>query len=350
MTYQATWANGTSGRVTAAVDYIRLSDVQEIADCVNRRRQLLYQSAQDYSSVIKTGALVGRSVLSLAMAPPFDNFRSAVTGPILNPACGTLGGQPASPESMVWLWPIAGANENNTIVTGFAGVGSGQVGLFTELNGGANWTDPSLATLGGYARAIHINELRQTMEWLSRGRWRMPIYFDAGLMSLMPTTPWIGNMIGNNGTGQLQDVGQVLLRPPGMPAGQLGLTGVQVRVSSSIQITADTTCTIQLYRCIRAVCFASSNLPTWNQYDPAGGHNWSAPGGTGAGDAVLIGTYPVTANQTAVISDANVQAAIQAIVNGAEQNLLIRRSDVGFETIGFSAELVVEFDLQNPPN
>ena len=95
MTYQATWTNGTSGRVTAAVDYICLSDVQEIADAINRRRQLLYQSAQDYSSVIKTGALVGRSVLSLAMAPPFDNFCSAVTGPLLNPTCGTLGGQPA---------------------------------------------------------------------------------------------------------------------------------------------------------------------------------------------------------------------------------------------------------------
>jgi hypothetical protein len=350
MTYQSTWANGSGGRVAPALDYARLGDISELAAAINRRRQLTYQQAQDFSSAMQAGAFVARSAIATAGAPPFDNFRSAVTGPILSPPAGVLGGQPSSPTSMQWLWPVAGGDENETIVTGWAAMSPGQVALFGQLNGTANWTDPNLAASGGPVRAPHINELRQAMEWLSRGRWTMPIYFDAGLLSLQPDTPWIGNMIANNGAGQLQCVGQAFTRPPGQPAGQLGLTGVQVRPTSSIVVTPDTACTVELYRCLRSVSFAASDLPTWNQYDPGAGAGWSTPGGTGAGDAVLIGTYPLPAGVATAISGAQVQAAVQAITDGAPQNLLIRRSDVGFETIAITASLVVEFDLETPPN
>jgi hypothetical protein len=350
MTYQSTWANGSAGRLAAAVQYARLSDVSELAAAVNRRRQLLYQPPQDFSSAIYAGAFVAGAAIATAIAPPFDNFRSAITGPILGPANGILGGQPSSPTSMQWLWPVAGADENNIIVTGLAGISSGQVGLFDQLNGQANWTDPSLAALSGPVRALHINELRQAIEWLSRGRWTMPIYFDAGLMSLQPDTPWVGNMIANNGAGQLQCVGQAMMIAPGLAGSPLGLTGVQVRPTSSIVITADTACTIELYRCLRNVCFASTDLPTWNQCDPGASIAWSAPGGTGAADAVLIGSYAVPAGVATPVSDAQVQAALGAIAGGAQQNFLIRRGDVGPQTIAIDVSLTVEFDLENPPN
>lgn len=350
MTYLATWANGSAGRVAAARHYVRLSDVFELADAVNRRRQMLYQQPQDYSSVIHAGACVAGATIATAMAPPFDSFRSALTGPILRPATGVLGGQPSSPISMQWLWPVPGGDENKVIVTGLAETGPGQVDLFDQLNGGTGWTDPSLAASGGPVRAPHMNELRQAIQWLSRGRWTMPIYFDAGLMSLVPDTPWIGNMIANNGFGQLQCIGQAWMRPPGAPGGQLGLTGVQVRPTSSIVVTADTDCTIELYRCLQNVCFSSNDLPTWNQYDPSAGLDWSAPGGTGDGDIVLIGSYALPAGVATAICDPQLEAAIQAIVDGAPQNFLIRRSDVGFETIAIEASLTVEFDLTSPPN
>jgi magnesium chelatase family protein len=43
-------------------------------------------------------------------------------------------------------------------------------------------------------------------------------------------------------------------------------------------------------------------------------------------------------------------AAVQAMLDGAEQNFLFRRADVGFVTLGFTAEVVVEFELDTPPN
>jgi hypothetical protein len=251
---------------------------------------------------------------------------------------------------MQWLWPVAGADENNIIVTGLAGINSGQVGLFGQLNGGANWTDPSLAALGGPVRAIHINELRRAIEWLSRGRWTMPVYFDAGLMSLQPDTPWVGNMIANNGSAQLQCVGQAMMTATAPAGGLLGLAGIQVRPTSSFVVTADTACTIELYRCLRNVCFASDGLPTWNQCDPNASLAWSARGGTGAADAILIGSYAVPAGVATAISDTQVQAAIQAIADGAPQNFLIRRSDTGPQTVAIEATLIVEFDLASPPN
>jgi len=42
--------------------------------------------------------------------------------------------------------------------------------------------------------------------------------------------------------------------------------------------------------------------------------------------------------------------ALQAMTDGAEQNFLIRRGDAGPQTVGVAGRLVVEFDLDNPPN
>ena len=43
-------------------------------------------------------------------------------------------------------------------------------------------------------------------------------------------------------------------------------------------------------------------------------------------------------------------AGFQAIVDGAEQNFLIRRTDVEWLSVAVTARAVVEFDLDSPPN
>jgi len=114
-------------------------------------------------------------------------------------------------------------------------------------------------------------------------------------------------------------------------------------------ITTDTDCTVEAYRCKRPIDFVT-DPPTWNEYDPSASAGWATPGGTGAADAVLIGSVTLTANAPGSISNTALQSALQAMVDGAEQNFLLRRSDTGVETIAITASLTVEFDLNSPPN
>jgi hypothetical protein len=92
------------------------------------------------------------------------------------------------------------------------------------------------------------------------------------------------------------------------------------------------------------------NMPTWNAYDPAGGRYWATPGGIGSGDSVLIGTVSCPANGTGVLTGANLATALQAMVDGAEQNFLFRRGEEQNGSIVLTHDLVVEFDLVSPPN
>ena len=79
-----------------------------------------------------------------------------------------------------------------------------------------------------------------------------------------------------------------------------------------------------------------------------------SPVNTGYGTFGLVLTndvlYAMTANVTGQLSNAALTTAVQAMIDGAEQNFLVRRSDTGYETIGISGELIVEFDLDTPPN
>lgn len=332
MTYAASWTNGNAaGRVGAGSHWIKLTDMQEPASAINRRRRLTYQSDENFT--------IGDDVST----SPTSNFRTEIIG-LLSAPTGGLGGTPATPGTMEWLWPVTGGDENKKIVSGSAG--ANQVNLFAKLNATNNWTNPSLAA-GDNVRAVHCNELRQAIEWLRRGRWELPIYFSAGIFSMLPDTPWLGEHVANNGSDELRALGFAILRSGISPT--LGLTNVTVRVSSELELTADTDCQVQAYHCLRNVDFIS-DTPTWNEYDPSGSGAWATAGGLGSGDATSIGSLTLTADTAGTLSNAALRSALQNMIDGSEQNLLIRRSDTGNETINITGKFRVEFDLDSPPN
>ena len=291
MTYTATWTNSNAqGRLDAGVHFVRDDDPAELADAVNRRRRLVYLLGQDFSSQIGAGQGVRAATVATQTPPPFRNLRDNITGKILSPATGGLGGTPSTPQAMDWLWPIGGGDENKVLVA--SDPDTGQVGLMQKLNGTQDWADPTLTGGQTFVRAIHFNELRQAIEWITRGRWRLPVYLAGGIWSYLPNTPWIGDSIANSGTDDLRSVGFVAARTADTPA--LGLTGLTVRSATGLDVTADTDCQVAVYRCLREVDFAA-DPPTWNEYDPSASAAWGTPGGTGSGDCLLYTlTLPTT--------------------------------------------------------
>lgn len=343
MTYTATWQNGNAqGRLTGGVHAVRLPDADELAERINRRRLLIYKYAQDFSGQVYSGARVRQSTVRSAVAPPFDSFRINLTSGILSPASGALGGAPPTPAAMDWLWPIADGDENKILVAGDSPIGDGQVGLLNKLNGTNHWTDPTLTAGWSDIRAVHFNELRQAVEWISRGRWRLPIYLTAGIFSALPDTPWISQAVAYNGTVDLRSLGYAIISPADTPA--RGLVDVAVRSSSSLTITADRDCTIEVRRCLRPIAW-QSDPPTWNRYAPAAGDAWDSPGAGGAGDSVLIGSVVLPADQPGAISNPAMVSALQAMIDGGEPHFLLRRTDVGTYTVNVTAEVTIEFDL-----
>ena len=342
MTYTPTWTNGAAGRVAPAEHYVRESDAAELAQAVNRRRRLVYLSDRDYSGEHGPLSRV-RARLIGGHEQAYHGLRAALVEEVITPVCGRLGGDPPTPLSMEWLWPLVDGDAGKVIVPGPAG--AGQVSIFQRLNGGSTWSGEVLP--GRPIEAGYVNELRQALEWLCRGRWRLPVYPSGGMLSLLPNTPWIGSTLGNNGTDELRSGGPVLARDPTQPL--VGLAGVTVRPETWLEIWTDTTCHVAAYRCLQPVDF-EFDRPTWNQYGPARGLSWQQPGGLGAQDSVYIGEILVPANTTVRLQGAELDAAVQAMVDGAEQSMLFRRYDVGYEAVAFTALLGVEFELCTPPN
>lgn len=343
MAYTATWDNGNAqGRLDDGDHFVCLSDADELAERVNRRRLLVYQQSQDFSSAIYSGAPVENDLPANATAPPFTNFRTNITGTILEPTTGGLGGSPATPSDMDWLWPVAGADEGKIIVAGDSGVGAGEVGLLQKLNGTDHWTDSTLTAYETGVRAIHFNELRQAIEWIHRGRWELPIYFSAGIFSILPDAPWISEAIANNGSDELRSIGYALLTPA--DASGRGLVDVTVRSGSALTITASANCTVEAHHCLRPILWAS-DPPSWNEYQTTANNAWSTAGGVGAGDSTLIGSVALTAGVAGSVSNSALVSALQAMVDGAETNFLLRRSDTGGATIDISGKVSIEFDL-----
>jgi hypothetical protein len=346
MTYQPNWTNGNSqGRVQAGATRIRACDAAQIAAAIDRRLALTYQLPQDYSGAVAAGLPVCRTLLHGAFPPPFEDFRNNAGNILVSPPVQTTPGCPPTPTAMQWLWPQAGGDENTVIVG--TNPAAGQVSLFEKLNGTGDWTDPGLVAGRTAIRAVHWNELRQSLEWLSRGRWVLPIYFSGGLFSGLPDTPWFGGSIGNTGTTELRTVGFALMCSPGSPP--MGLANVTVRSSSYLEITADQSCLAQVSQCLRPIDFVY-DLPSWNKYRTNAGLAWGSPGGEGSGDSTPVGAMSLSQGAPTQLSGSALASALQAMVDGAQQNVLLQRTDSGPQTVNISGQLVIEFDLNGPPN
>lgn len=340
----ATWTNGTLGRLVGGTHRIRGLDVIELADAINRRRRLVYLAPDDFSGQAAAGLPVRAALIATALGGAFTSFRHNVNAPIVNAQAGVLGGTPPTPAAMEWLWPVADGDEGKVIVNGYGGIGDGQVSLYRKMNGTDAWTDWALAAGETFVRAVHVNELRWCLERLIRGRWRLPVYAGAGITSLLPDMPWLQGAIYNDGTDELRCLGSLVVRLDDPPR---GLAGVEVRPGTALWVTASENCSVEVYRCCRAIDFAAA-MPTWLTYAP--GQSWQVPGGLGAADAVYAGAVACAKDQPAALGGPGIEAAVQAMVDGAPQILLLRRGDAGPETIDVSAELSVAFELRVPPN
>ena len=181
----------------------------------------------------------------------------------------------------------------------------------------------------------------------------MPLYFIAGILSILPDTPWLGEGIANNGTDELRNIGYAILRTNHSPP--RGLLNVEVRPSSYLELEADRDSTVEVYHCLRAIDFVghypASTPPTWNAYNGGTeGGPWQIPGGLGVDDTTYIGSLSLTAEQPQTLSSAALRSALQNMVDGAELNFLIRRADTGPPTIIVRGAVTIEFDLDSPPN
>ncbi|MCJ7544570.1 MAG: hypothetical protein MUP47_08435 [Phycisphaerae bacterium] len=348
MAYDPQWTHGDQdGRLTAGADTVHLIDPQEVAQAINRRRLLTYQAAQDFSSHLHSGAPVRASTIDTAGPPPFHNLRTALTVAVLIPPAGSMGGDPATPTSMDWLWPIDDGDADKRLVSGLSAPGPDEVGLVCKINGTNNWTDGSLVPGVTGVRAVHLNELRMAVEYIRRGRWELPIYWMSGLFSLVPDTPWTAGLVAHTITGELRNVGYAVFRGDQSPP--WGLTNITVRPSSFLEVTADADCTVEVFHCLRPMDFW--NWPaTWNEYNPGTSSAWASPGGTGLGDSVSLGTVELEADVPGQITGSAVLGGFQAIADGQQQNFLIRRVDVEWLSVAVAARAVVEFDLSAPPN
>ena len=347
MAYSPNWTNGNElGRLVSSEDTVCLSDAQELVTAINRRRLLTFQTEKDYSSSIISGAYVKDVTMDTWPSPPYQSLRNAIEADVLHPPIKIMGGTPPSPTNMQWLWPVSDGDEDKIIIGGSVSPDAEEVSLRDKLNGTNQWTDPVVAQPTAI-RAVHWNELRQAIEWIRRGRMELPLYSSVGLFSPAPDTPWTGGGIANNGTDELRAVCDILSRLD--TAEPRGLTGVTVLSSSFLEITAEDDCTANVYHCLRAIDFVDDE-PTWNQYAPIAGRSWGTPGGLGGGDATLIGSISLQAGQPNTLSSGGLTSALQNIVNGAEQNFIVTRTDTGNFGIAIEGRTVIDFDLHTPPN
>src|SRR3989304_1242286 len=105
MPYTAAWNNASAqGRLQGGTPLITLADAQELADAINRRRRLIFQSSQVFSSHLSGNLMVRRPTLA-GPVPDFTPLRDNLAMSILQVVGGGMGDNPPTPTSMEWLWP-----------------------------------------------------------------------------------------------------------------------------------------------------------------------------------------------------------------------------------------------------
>lgn len=332
MSYDPNWENPSSGqRVVARQNNVMLCDVREFAPAINRRRLLMYLSQGGYYGRSAAGEFIRVDPL-VACSPNGDSGIRDGIASLIDLQSGMSGVTPSAEWAYNWLWPVADSDENKII--GYQDDGQ-FVNIFARLNDGTGLTD-SGAGVGSYIRAAHVNEMRQMIEWLRRGRMLSKIHLPIGIVSMYPDEPWVGGLLGNTGDDELLTIGYANLCDAADPAH--GLANVNCLASSRITITAEYNCTVEAYHYTRPI--------DMSQYD----HTWNSLGG-GLCDAVLLGSATLQAGVAGNVSGQAVSNALNAIASGGgPAYFLLRRSDPSYETMYVQATVTAEFDLNSPPN
>jgi len=331
------WQNGAGDpKRVGGDDWTKDEDFTEIVEQINRRRLLEYRAEDAALDDPFDPALWMR-------APGLTALRYEFTGnDLVHPPVGGLGGQPPTPSYMRWLWPEADADEDKPITLA-SPPPSGEVNFFAKMNGTGGWTD--MIAAGTWLRAVHLNELRWACETLRRGRWKMPVYFSAGIIHhvLYPElddTPWIGGVIALSIWGDVRTIGLAVLATEDDPP--RGLVDVQVRPSSKIWITCDYDCEVEVARVTTNPILYVENPPTWNAAQP-GVLPWNTPGG----DFAAIGTMTMTAGVPNCLTGQAVADALQVMVDGGPSvsNFLVRKLNENFDNVSVSGSVDVDFDV-----
>jgi hypothetical protein len=337
MSYTPSWSNGTAGVLIGTTHSPQLSDLSELADAINRRRQIMYIASQDFSSALVPNSYIRNLAIAHAVAPPFHNFRTNIVFVLLDST---------SPWTRQWLWPIADADENKPILPCSAPAPAGYVALFDKLNSSPFWTDANLTAGRIPVRAVHINELRQAIGMLTRGRWQLLADSISGMYSYLPDARWAGGIIANDGEDELRAIYHTNLNIVGQGGVMLGLSNVTIRPSTCMKLTADYDCQIELYVCHRNVD-VDNDPASWNEWSE--GNAWASPGGLG--DSTLITSLTMQARQEQTITGPAFAGILNGMIQGDPQRFIIRRSDVSGQSVSIPAlSLVVEFDVDTPPN
>jgi len=360
--YDPNWSNANaSGRVDAT-NFIRRVDLDEIAAAINRRLLLVLQSPFHYAPLLDARPYVSQYVIDdvrVGGHPPdyLNNFREAIDFDVLLAMPGgDIAYYPNNPIAMDWLWPLADGDENKTIVQWTGSPSATEVGLFNRLNGVYGWTDPTIDAgyVTQHARAVHLNELRQALEWLRRGRWVLPCYGWWGLVNTMPDQAWFAWQVGNNGSDDIRtmfgprlhiDSGDGLLR---------GLHGVKP-ISASMTMTFSQSCTLEFRQILRPILHGYAGQSSWDFYNNATKSPWAAGGATGPGDSqVFVNSISATANVPLTIDITNTTGWLtmwQSMLDGdTPPYFLARRLDTGATMVNISnVTITLDFELNSPP-
>jgi len=363
--YTPNWSNANVAGLVDSTLYHRRADLAELADAINRRRLLVIQTPFDYPPVLNARPYVSQYAIDDGLdspnQPPYEYalaMRNGLVGPgssILNALPGMDGylPGPANPISLNWLWPEADGDENKIIRSWQSSPSPTEVGLFNRLNGTTTWTDPTLMP-GQFGKAVHVNELRRVVAMLRRGRWTLPIYWRAGMLSDLPDLTWIPDTLGNDGVDELRSVGGVRFHVDRV-SGRHGLHGVRALSASltfTLSFTGSATCEVELRHVLRPVTFLDNDGPSWTYYRRASKLPWAQPGGAGVGDSVAIGgAITVSAGVPVVVNDASLLPAVQAMLDEtAPSFFMLRQLDVGKSMVAISnATITVDFELASPP-
>jgi hypothetical protein len=361
-TYNPAWSNANSTGLVDSTCFHSRSALDEIAAAINRRRLLVLQNPFDYASLLNPRPFISQYVIddSLELSPADNapNFRQAIIQRILGASPGQdIAYMPTNPTSMVWLWPLADADENKTIVTWLGSPSATQVGLYNRLNGGSTWTDYNLdvgALVTQDARAVHVNELRLALEWLRRCRWTMPVYGWYGLVNSMSGTPWMSGIFGADGANDVRAVFGPRLHiehPNGLP---LGLHNVRP-LSASLSLTSSQSCVVEVRQILRPITIGVNGMASWDFHNNATQSPWAQGGATGPGDSeVVCGPISMTANVPLVLDIHNTAGWLTMWQSMLDQNsppyFLIRRLDTGPTLMNLSnASVTLDFELNSPP-
>jgi len=206
---------------------------------------------------------------------------------------------------------------------------------------------------------VHFNELRQVCEWLRYGRWELPIYLATGIHSWWPDDPWWGDVIANDGSDEVRILGMAYVRldqcwpypTDDPPRGIVNATVSGGYFDVACDIDPDhpeKTATIELHRCTKPVDFGDHS-PSWNSWYTDPDSAWTTPGGLGDCDLIGSLSVPHSHQQWPVFYRLTAgSTAFQAMVDGAPNVILARRTDTGPEAVLVQVRCGIEFELTGP--